>query len=94
MKGANSLLPAAVQAHYGHTPTIVLADTGYRNEWDLQKLETQGLDGYIALGREGPAAPRNPRVPALCGPHAAQSRPSACLRPHSPACTFSVKRVS
>ena len=55
----------AVQAHYGHTPTTVLADAGYRNERDLQELETRGIDGYVALGREGRAAPgRSPRGPA------------------------------
>ncbi len=55
----------AVQAHYGPTPTTVLADAGYRNERDLQELETRGIDGYVALGREGRAAPgRSPRGPA------------------------------
>ena len=42
----------AVQAHYGHTPTTVLADAGYRNEPDLLELETRRIDGYVALGRE------------------------------------------
>ena len=55
----------AVQAHYGHTPTTVLADAGYRNERDLQELETRGIDGYVALGREGRSASgRSPRGPA------------------------------
>ena len=42
----------AVQAHYGHRPTQLLADAGYRNEEDLQELENRGIDGYVALGRE------------------------------------------
>ena len=46
----------AVQAHYDHTPTRLLADAGYRNEGDLQELETRGIDGYVALGREGHTA--------------------------------------
>ena len=31
----------AVQAHYGHRPTQLLADAGYRNEEDLQELENR-----------------------------------------------------
>ena len=55
----------AVQAHYGHTPTTVLADAGYRNEPDLLELETRRIDGYVALGREGKAASgRRPRSAA------------------------------
>ncbi len=46
----------AVQARYGHTPTQLLADAGYRNERDLQELEIRGFDGYVALGREGHTA--------------------------------------
>ena len=42
----------AVQAHYGHRPTQLLADAGYRHEEDLQELENRGIDGYVALGRE------------------------------------------
>ncbi len=33
-------------------PARVLADTGYKNERDLTKLEELGIDGYIAIGRE------------------------------------------
>ena len=52
----------AVQAHYGHTPNRLLADAGYRNERDLQELEARGIDGYVALGREGrTASGRSPR---------------------------------
>ncbi len=55
----------AVQAHYSHTPTTVLADAGYRNEGDLQDLETRGIDGYVALGRERhTASERRPQGPA------------------------------
>ena len=55
----------AVQAHYGHAPTTVLADAGYRNEPDLLELETRRIDGYVALGREGKAASgRRPRSAA------------------------------
>ena len=55
----------AVQADYGHTPHRLLADAGYRNERDLRELEARGIDGYVALGREGrPAAGRRPRGPA------------------------------
>ena len=54
----------AVQARYGHTPTQLLADTGYRNERDLQELEFRGIDGYVALGREGhTVSGRRPRGP-------------------------------
>jgi len=34
-------------------PQAVLADAGYRSEDNLQKLESQGIDGYVSLGREG-----------------------------------------
>ena len=37
-------------------PARVLADTGYKNERDLTKLEELGIDGYIAIGREGKVA--------------------------------------
>ncbi len=54
-----------VQARYGHTPTQLLAEAGYRNERDLQELETRGIEGYVALGREGhTASGRRPRGPA------------------------------
>ena len=55
----------AVQTHYGQTPSTVLADAGYRNERDLQELETRHIDGYVALGREGRTASRQrPQGPA------------------------------
>ena len=34
---------------------MVLADAGYCNEADLVALEERGIDGYVALGREGKA---------------------------------------
>ena len=37
-------------------PQQVLADAGYCNEADLQTLEDRGVDGYVALGREGKQA--------------------------------------
>lgn len=43
----------------------MLADTSYRSEWDLQKLETRGIDGQVALDREGRAVSgRKRRRPA------------------------------
>ena len=45
-----------VQATYGESPQTVLADSGYRNERDLAELEARGIDGHVALGREGKKA--------------------------------------
>ncbi len=42
-----------LKAIYGKRPATVLADAGYCNESDLGKLEALGVDGYVALGREG-----------------------------------------
>ena len=42
-----------VEADYGAGPEMVLADAGYCNEADLASLEERGVDGYVALGREG-----------------------------------------
>ena len=47
----------AVAEGYGETPAQVLADTGYCNERDLQELEDRDIDAYVALAREGKAAP-------------------------------------
>lgn len=49
------LLPvlAQVEQSLDQTPAQVLADAGYRKEDDLQQLETDGVDAYVALGREG-----------------------------------------
>ena len=51
---------------YGETPGEVLADSGYSNEEDLAALEARGIDGYVALGREGRAAgePDPEKLPA------------------------------
>ena len=43
------------EAVCGGTPGQVLADAGYGNEQDLRELEKRGVDGYVALGREGKA---------------------------------------
>ena len=40
---------------FGVKPAVVLADAGYCNEEDLATLEERGIDGYVALGREGKA---------------------------------------
>ena len=45
-----------VEETFEETPTQVLADAGYCNEADLQELEARGVDGYVALGREGKRA--------------------------------------
>ena len=45
-----------VEEAFEETPKQVLADAGYCNEADLQELEARGVDGYVALGREGKKA--------------------------------------
>jgi transposase len=50
------LLIPVVNAAFETTKTIperVLADTGYKNERDLLRLEQLGIDGYVSIGREG-----------------------------------------
>ena len=42
-----------VEATHGERPATVLADAGYCNEADLATLEDRGVDGHVALGREG-----------------------------------------
>ena len=42
-----------VEATHGERPATVLADAGYCNERDLATLEERGVDGHVALGREG-----------------------------------------
>ena len=44
-----------VETNYEAVPEVVLADAGYCNEEDLLELETRGIDGHVALGREGKA---------------------------------------
>ena len=42
-----------VEAVFGERPKTVLADAGYCNEADLAMLEERGVDGHVALGRDG-----------------------------------------
>ena len=44
-----------VSDSFGVEPEVILADAGYCNEADLVALEERGIDGYVALGREGKA---------------------------------------
>lgn len=46
-------LVADVESIHGSRPAMVLADVGYCNEADLGRMEALGVDGYVALGREG-----------------------------------------
>ena len=47
------LMPVVeVEANCGALPPTLTADAGYANEKDLERLEDQGIEGYIALGRE------------------------------------------
>ena len=41
-----------VEERFDVQPDTVLADAGYCNERDLTELETRGVDGYVATGRE------------------------------------------
>ena len=59
----------AVEAAHGARPAMVLADAGYCNEADLAALEARGIDGYVALGREGKR-----RVGTVGGKHPAKAR--------------------
>ena len=47
------------------TPRRVLADAGYKNERDLQRLHERGVDGYVSLGR----GDKVKRVPTARCPH-------------------------
>ena len=53
--GRGRLTPLAreVESTRGRRPETVLADAGYCNEADLAELKARGVDGYVALGREG-----------------------------------------
>ena len=42
-----------VRRNTGQTPQRVLADAGYASEENLRSLAARGIDGYVALGREG-----------------------------------------
>jgi|KBSSwiStaDraftv2_1062776.scaffolds.fasta_scaffold206009_2 transposase len=53
------LLMPVVNAAFENTKTIpqrVLADAGYKNEFDLLQLQQLGIDGYVSIGREGKTA--------------------------------------
>ena len=49
-------LVEAVKNNTGTPPGSLLGDAGYRSEDNLQFLEDEGIDGYIAFGREGKSA--------------------------------------
>ena len=55
-QGAMVGLLDAVEETFDAQPETVLADAGYCNERDLSELETRGIDGYVAPGREGKEA--------------------------------------
>ena len=52
-QGRPAPLAKEVEATHGTRPETVLADAGYCNEEDLAGLEALGVDGHVALGREG-----------------------------------------
>ena len=52
-QGELPVLLDAVKETFAAQPETVLADAGYCNERDLTDLEERGIDGYVALGREG-----------------------------------------
>ena len=64
----------AVETAHGERPKTVLADAGYCNEADLVMLEGRGVDGHVALGREGRRA-----VAADATKHPAKARMAAKL---------------
>jgi len=48
-----------VRENTGQTPGRVLADAGYASEENLRSLERRGIDGYVAMGREGKPIPND-----------------------------------
>lgn len=54
-QGQLRLMVDRAAAVCGETPEQALADAGYGNEQDLGELEKRGIDGYVALAREGKA---------------------------------------
>jgi len=52
-QGRLTPLVQEVESTHGRRPATVLADAGYCNEADLAKLQALGVDGHVALGREG-----------------------------------------
>ena len=79
-----------VEATHGERPETVLADAGYCNEDDLEALEARGVDGYVALGREGAVArsrwtrPGIRRRPAW--PRSWRPRRDGCSTPDANGC--------
>ena len=51
-----------VESNTGERPDRALADSGYRSEENLRALEQRGIDGYVALGREGKKSAKDPRA--------------------------------
>ena len=51
-RGGLPVLLDQVRETFETQPETVLADAGYCNERDLADLETRGVDGYVAAGRE------------------------------------------
>ena len=47
----------AVNSTVGHLPQRALADSGYRSERAFAELEDKGVEGLVALGREGKDRP-------------------------------------
>lgn len=67
-QGGLPVLLDAVAESFDVQPDTVLADAGYCNERDLTALETRGVDGYVATGREGKqAATRDPQKQTATG---------------------------
>ena len=62
---SGALVPVveAARAATGCKPRTVLADAGYRAEDNFAALSKHGITAYIALGREGKAAPHAPSPP-------------------------------
>ena len=52
-QGRLTPLVQEVESTHGRRPATVLADAGYCNEADLATLQALGVDGHVALGREG-----------------------------------------
>ena len=69
LQAAANDLETAEDAPFGMD---LLADAGYRNERDLQALKTRGIDGKVALGREGHTS--SGRAPG------ARASPTSCTR--------------
>jgi len=66
-KDMGLLIPVVNEAfeNTGEIPKRVLADAGYKNERDLELLQTLGIDGYVSLGRESKAT-RTPSAKCPC----------------------------